>query len=172
MYMYWLLLPLELWDYVFRHHVVDEHDALRLAQTCTTLWEVYKSNGVKEWAWHNRWIREVDEVHYGIKWKGTKRWSDDNKECTWRALYTNGQLNCERHFGGGELHGLDRGWHASGKLWWEHYWVDGERHGFEREWYDNGQLRLVRHWANGKLYGLRNWWDQNGVMMDGCISQL
>ena len=54
----WLLLPPELWDYVLRYHVVDEYDALRLARTCTALWEVYKSNGVKEWAWHNRWTRD------------------------------------------------------------------------------------------------------------------
>ncbi len=147
----WLLLPFELWDYVFRYHVVNEYDALRLAQTCSTLWEVYKSNGVKEWAWRNRWTREVEEIHYdNDKWKGAKRWSDGKKDGAWRAWYADGELHWKEHWVNGKQHGLDRGWYENGQLHWEEHWVDGKRHGLSRTWDYNGQLRWERHWADGK----------------------
>ncbi len=164
----WLLLPLELWDYVFRHHVVDEYDALRLAQTCVTLWEVYKSNGVKEWAWHNRWTGEVEEWYefYENNWKGPRRLSNFKKEGVWRTLHENGQPSCETHWMNGKEHGLSRGWYENGQLRWENHRVNGELHGLERIWHVTGQLYWENHWASGELHGLERWWDTNGVMID------
>ena len=156
----WLLLPPELWDYVFRYHVVDEYDALRLAQTCTALWEVYKGNGVKEWAWRNRWIREVDENMFGNNWNGTRRWSDGKKEGTWQ---TDGEPCCEDHWANGELHGLDLAWHHNRQLNWETHWVYGKQHGLSRSWYENGQLRWEENWVDGKEHGLWRACSENGV---------
>ena len=161
----WTLLPFELWDYVFRYHVVDEYDALRLAQTCTTRWEVYKSNGAKEWAWRNRWIREVQELdkYFEHNWKGTRRCSDDKKEGAWRMWYDNGQLRWESHWVDGKRHGF-RGWYDDGQLHWESQCVYGKQHGFDWTWYDNGQLFWEIHWVDGKKHGMEYVWNQNGVM--------
>ena len=183
----WLLLPLELWDYVFRFWVVDEYHALRLAQTCTTLWEVYKSNGVKEWAWRNRWIKEAEAWGTCGYWKGAERCSDLKKEGVWRSFYharqlwreehwvdgklhgvtrawhNNGQLACERHWQNGKEHGLRREWKDNEQLWFECPFVYGKRHGLSREWYENGQLHWEDHWVDGKGHGFSAW-DQNGVI--------
>ena len=144
----WLLLPLELWDYVFRYHVVDEYDALRLAQTCTTLWEVYKSNGVKEWAWRNRWTREVNQILYCCPFKGAMRWSDGKKEGAWRLWYDNGELHWKEHWVDGKQHGLERGWYGNGQLRWEEYWVDGKQHGVSRRWDTNGVITYEKNWVH------------------------
>ena len=151
----WLLLPLEVWDYLFRYHVVDEYDALRLAQTCTTLWEVYKGNGVKEWAWRNRWTREVNPLLWGTKWKGLMRWSDNKKEGTWLAWHYNNKQWREQHYVNGELHGMERSWYDNGQLSEvQQIWENGKRYGLERAWHRNGLLYLETRWVRGKRHGL------------------
>ena len=160
----WLSLPFELWDYIVRYHVVDEYDALRLAQTCSTLWEVYKSNGVKQWAWGNRWIRDVEQTKWGDNWKGAMRWSDDKKERVWRSLYDNGELHWEEHWVDGKKHGLARGWCGNGQLRREEHWVDGKLHGLARGWHYNGKLWWEEHWVDGKKHGLRRQFLSNGKL--------
>ncbi len=113
----WTLLPFELWDYVFRYHVVDEYDALNFARTCTVLWEVYKSNGVKEWAWRNRWTRRINILLQDQLEIGFIRWSDDKREGIWVVYKDYGE------------------W-----LWMEEHYVNGKLHGSKREWYRNGRL--------------------------------
>ena len=144
----WISLPFELWDYVFRYHVVDEYDALRLAQTCTALWEVYKSNGVKEWAWRNRWTREVKECRFINTWTGARRCSDDKKEGTWRISYDKEPFSFEQHWVDGKMHGLSRSWYDDGQLHWEEHWVNGKRHGLRRWWYRNGVIDYEKNWVH------------------------
>ncbi len=158
----WLLLPLELWDYVFRYHIINKYDALRLAQTCTKLWGVYKGGGAKEWVWNNRLTAEVEERDiWNQIWKGRRCWNG-KRAGLWRG-FTGEQQWVEYNYVQGERHGLGRHF-RDGEVRWEDWWVKDKRHGMERGWYRNGQLWWEKKWVNGDAPHNQRIWHQNGVL--------
>ncbi len=157
------LLPVELWDSIFREYVLDEHDALRLAQTCRTLWGVYKGGGAKEHAFWRLWTYEAVEEDrctiYGeaMQTTGRRRRSDGKKEGTWiRAVRAINHLfvcECEEQWANGKKHGRSRAWHRSGIIAVEKTYVQAVKHGRERVWFPDGTLYWETHYARGMRHG-------------------
>lgn len=101
-----------------------------------------------------------------------------------RLWYENGQIDFERTYQGGKMHGPERMWHENGKLHHETRYVHGKEHGLARQWNEDGELVCSydmdhgtgvdlwwalgtlseeRHYRDGCLDGYERWWKQDGA---------
>lgn len=87
---------------------------------------------------------------------------DDVPHGLWRTFHNNGQVESEKPYMQGKLHGVCRQWAWSGKLLGS-YEMDHAT-GIQRSWYDNGPICLEFHTLDGKFTGRSRHWLADGTL--------